>query len=189
MKRLGFLVTVLALFAAAAPLRAQTPPTQYATDNVYEDPAMRFVAPAGYQKVPIAVPSGWDYVGGDDPTTVAAFVKNRNSNDARLITIAVEHFDGPLDGYEGTVANRLRGSGDSVFVAKKVHDGLKNGMPTYWEYISMGSGFDTMHRYQQLWIDTVRGVTVAISARNIDEKEARDALSDLTATAFPRRNY
>jgi len=73
MKRLGFVVTLLALIAAAAPLRAAEPPPQYSTNtNVYEDPAMRFEAPAGYERVPIALPSDWDFVGGDNPTTVAA---------------------------------------------------------------------------------------------------------------------
>lgn len=190
MRRLGFLVTLLALIAAVAPLRAAEPaPPQYSTDNVYEDPAMHFVAPPGYERIPIALPSGWDSVGGDNPTTVAAFVKNKATNAARVITISVEHFEGPLDGYEGTVANRLRSNGDAVFIAKKERSGLKNSMPTYWEYVSMGSGFNLMHRYQQLWIDSLRGVTVSISAKEIDEKEAREALDDLTATAFPRRRF
>ena len=185
MKRLVFATALAALVFSAAAWRG---PAAAASDPMtYEDPAMRFTAPAGYERVPIALPSAFDPGQPPGPTNVATFVKNKGSKtDYRIISVMIEPFDGSLDGYEATAENTMRGNLDSVFFSKKERSGLKNGMPAYWLSISIGSGFDTIRRYQYEWIDTVRGVTLSITARDISEKEAKDALAEASATAYPR---
>jgi len=185
MKRLVFVTALAALALAAFPMRGAADAA--ADPMTYEDPAMRFTAPAGYERAPIALPSAFNPGEPGGPTNVATFIKNRASKtDYRIITVVLEPFDGTLDGFEATSENNLRGSVDSVFFSKKERSGLKNGMPAYWLSISIGSGFDTLHRYAYEWIDTVRGVTLSITARDISEKEAKEALAEASATAYPR---
>lgn len=185
MSRLVWGFVLLLVLAPGAAL-AQTPGAAASPAPAsYNDPAMAFIAPPGYERVPIPAPK--DYTNFDGPTVVAAFVKDRGKEDQRLIIIEMESFPGSLDGYEGTVQNQIRSSQETVFVDKKEATQLSNGMPAYFVAMNMGSGFQAVQRYQYEWIDGVRGVTVAIQSRigGVTEQEAKAALRRLTAVAYP----
>ncbi|MGH8163633.1 MAG: hypothetical protein ACREP1_04785, partial [Rhodanobacteraceae bacterium] len=152
-------------FVAAAQTTAPVPVagTSPAPLGTYNDPAMQFAAPAGYLKlnVPPHDPSNFQ-----QSTVVAAFVKYPGRENQRVITISMENWDGfNLDGFEGTDENEMRSQADSLFVSKKEHALLSNGMPAYWMVVSVGSGFDSQKWYQYVWLDGVRAVTLAIKAK------------------------
>ncbi|HEY8297798.1 MAG TPA: hypothetical protein VIG32_07245 [Candidatus Baltobacteraceae bacterium] len=152
----------------------------------FSDPAMQFTAPAGYFKlnVPPHDPTNFS-----QSTIVAAFVKSPGRDEQRLITVSMENWDGfSLTGFEGTNENELRSKVDSLFVSRKEQTTLSNGMPAFWMVLSVGSGFASQKWYQYVWVDGMRAVTVAIKAKlgELDEKDARAALSNLSGVAYPR---
>jgi len=165
-----------------------TTPAPTATPSApeYNDPAMHFVAPKDYYAAPIAP---HDPQAFDTPATVALFVKNPGKEDIRVISIAMENYDGTLDGFEVNSENTAREQIDGVFVTHKERTTLSNGMPAYWVEMSFGNGFQSQKRYQYEWVDGIRGVTVSISGRlgEVDRQTAREALKDLSATLYPIR--
>ncbi|MDQ2872385.1 MAG: hypothetical protein M3R35_04565 [Candidatus Eremiobacteraeota bacterium] len=193
MKRIARAIA-LCLFVSPAAAMAAPPvavpvasPAPSAPAGTFNDPAMAFTAPAGYLKLNVPPHDPANFEGS---TVVAAFVKSPGKDEQRLITISMENWDGfNLEGFEGTNENELRGQVQSLFVSKKERTTLSNGMPAYWRVISVGSGFQSEKWYEYAWIDGMRAVTLAIKARlgELDEKEARDALSNATAVAYPRR--
>jgi hypothetical protein len=167
--------------SAAAPAPAATP------TNSFNDPAMSFTAPADFAKVPAPQVDPTQF---EKPTVVAAFVKNYGKRGLLTITITMENFDGGVDGYDQVTENTLRNSADGVFI-KKSPTKLKNGMPAYWQEITIGNGFDEVKRFQYVWADGVRGVQLAVMGRygDISNDEALKILSDVSAVAFPKYRY
>jgi hypothetical protein len=194
MNRLVLAAVLCGLAATAVPAAAQeqqqqqayTAPT--AAPNEYTDPAMTFIAPDGYVKGTVNAPSVTQF---DQPTIVSAFAGNRKDTAGRIITITMDSFDGTLDGWEMRQENDLRNHVDSVFIKNKKLTTLANGMPAYWEEITVGSGFGEMKRYEYCWIDRVRGVILAVTAPfgTMTEDQAKKALANASATAYPTNNY
>lgn len=174
-------VIALAVFAVLAPVAA------LADAHQYNDPAMSFTAPQDY--LPLAVPSH-DPAVFEDPAVVAAYVKGPGKNDATQITIRMQNFEGDYNGFEMNAENDMRGQGSDVFV-KKTATKLSNGMPAFWEEITMGSGFDQIKVFGYLWADGVRGVQLTVSGRygSIDEPTAKRVLANVSAVAYPRNRY
>lgn len=187
MKRLAFTLAVCALIAPV-PGFAQTPaPTDTPTPNpsVYSDPAMSFTAPSDFYRIPVAPHDPTDF---DNPAVMAAWVKNPGKREQITITLTMEGEEGNLDGFEMVSENEMRDNGDSVFYKKKERTLLSNGMPAYWQELSIGSGFDEMKRFQYVWIDGVRGVQLAITSRFgvLDEPAAKKALADASGVLYPK---
>lgn len=176
-------------FASADPqgAYAPAPAASPAATGHFSDPAMEYTAPAGYRQLNFPPHDPADF---EQPTVVAAFVKNPGSDSQRLITISMQNWDGfSLDGFEGTYENETRSQVDSFFVSKKEHVKLANGMPAYWLELSVGSGFSSQKWFQVEWVDGVRAVTISIKSKlgQVEESEARDALSRVTGVAYPQR--
>lgn len=183
---------VLALCALFTPatLLAQTAeqPAPAATpSNGFNDPAMSFTAPSDFFKVPMQQADPTQF---DKPTVVAAFVKNPGKKNLLTITITMESFDGNAEGYDQVSENTMRTQADGVFIRKEATK-LPNGMPAYWQEITIGSGFDEMKRYQYVWADGVRGVQLAVMARygEISDNDAKKMLAGVSAVAYPKYRY
>lgn len=179
MNRLAVLV-----FAAFALL---VPAAVLADAGQYNDPAMSFTPPAGY--LPLPVPSH-DPASFDDPTVMAAYVKDAGKQSASQIMLRMQNFDGDVNAFEMNVENNMRTQTGDVFI-KKTMTRLSNGMPAAWEEITIGSGFDQVKIYQYVWSDGVRGVQLAITAKygSIDEGGAKRALANVSAVEYPRNRY
>jgi hypothetical protein len=190
MNRFVFAAVVCGLAVIAAPASAQqqayTAPSP--APNQFSDPAMSFTPPAGYIKANIPPHDPTQF---DQPTIVAAFLGNTKETAGRMITIQMENFDGSLDGFEMVTENDLRNQTDSVFVKQKKLTTLSNGMPAYWQDITVGSGFQEAKRFEYVWIDGVRGITLSITARYgaITEDQAKATLANASGVAYPRNRY
>lgn len=178
---------VLNALPAAAQQQAPVSVAPTPAPATFQDPAMTFTAPAGYIKAKIPP---HDPMRFDQPTVVAAFLYRGKSRSAE-ITIQMENFNGDLSGFEMVTENELRGQADSVFFKKKTLTTLSNGMPAYWQDITVGSGFQEVKRYQYVWIDHLRGVQLAITARwgELTQQQAKQALANAAATAYPLNRY
>lgn len=167
--------------AAEAPAPAATPA------NTFSDPAMSFTAPPEFAKVPMQQGDPTQF---DKPTVVAAFVKNTGKSGLLTITITMENFEGNVEGYDQVTENTLRQSADGVFI-KKTAARLQNGMPAFWQDITIGNGFNEVKRYQYVWADGVRGVQLAVMGRygDISNDEALKILKEVSAVAYPRNRY
>jgi hypothetical protein len=189
MNRVISAAVLCALAVFAVPAAAQQPPPEAGVatpaPNQFNDPAMSFTAPDGYVKAQIPPHDPTDF---DQPTVVAAFGARKGG---RIITITMETFQGTLDGFEMVTENELRNQSDGVFIKKKELTRLSNGMPAYWQEVTVGSGFQEMKRYGYVWIDGVRGVVLSISGRygDITEDEAKKALANASGVAYPRDRY
>ncbi|HEV2261860.1 MAG TPA: hypothetical protein VGR69_06205 [Candidatus Rubrimentiphilum sp.] len=184
---IGSLVVSAAGFAAAQEM--PSPPPPYATPtpipNSYNDPAMSFVAPSDFYQAPIPPHDPMNF---DNPTTVAEWFRHPGQRDQQIISITMENQDASLAGFEMNTENSLRDSADNVFFKQHQTTTLSNGMPAVWQEISVGSGFDEIKRFDYVWVDGVRGVTLAITARygEIDEATARKDLANASAVLYPR---
>ncbi len=180
----------LALVGVLAPSTAFAAPAEAAAsaDTSFSDPAMSFVAPSDFQKVPVPP---HDPAKFEQKSVVAAFMKNPGKQNAVSITITMDNFEIPSAAAFATNAdNDLRGSTDGVFI-KRTDTKLANGMPAVFEEVTIGTGFDQMTMYRMLWADGVRGVIVEEVARlgSIDTRKARADMANLSATAYPRYRY
>lgn len=185
MNRLSALAVLLFAFALPAAAFGQNAPSaQTAPSNQYNDPAMSFTAPADFR--PIPVPSH-DPANFENPTVMAAYAKAPGTQQALSIVVRMQNFDGNADQWATNADNQLRGSVDGAFI-KRNSDRLSNGMPAYWEEITVGSGFNQIKMYRYLWSDGVRGIELALTSRNgaIDGRHAKEALSNVSAVAYPR---
>jgi hypothetical protein len=167
--------------AVEAPAPAATP------SNSFNDPAMSFTAPSDFTKVPMQQGDPTQF---EKPTVVAAFVKNYGKAGLLTITITMENFEGSADGYDQVTENTMRNSADGVFI-KKTATKLSNGMPAYWQEITIGNGFNEVKRYQYVWADGVRGVQLAVMGKygDISNEQALKILSEVSAVAYPRNRY
>jgi hypothetical protein len=189
------------IFALCLPCVSFAPPVQaYAQSatpeatptplplNQYTDPGMAFTAPADYYRLPV---QPHDPAQFDQPTVMAAWVLNPGKREQITITITMENHDGNLDGFEMITENEIRNKVDSVFFKKHELTQLSNGMPAYWQELSMGSGFDTLKRFDYVWIDGTRGVLLAATGRYgvLDEPMAKKALAQASGVLYPKRRY
>lgn len=193
MKSIGLILAALVLGAplcagaqSVAPVATSPAPAAKPYVPEFNDPAMHFAPPGDYFTAPVAPHDPRVF---ETPATVAVFVKNPGKEDVRVISVAMENYEGSLDGFEVSSENIAREQQDGVFITHKERTSLANGMPAYWVELSFGSGFQSQKRYQYEWVDGVRGVTVSISGRlgEVDQKSARAALKDLSATLYPIR--
>ncbi|HEY9181360.1 MAG TPA: hypothetical protein VIO32_11625 [Candidatus Baltobacteraceae bacterium] len=191
MKRFVLALVLCGLAAGVVPAYAQeqhaySPPPM--APNEFTDPAMTFKAIDGYVKIPFPPHDPMQF---DQPAVVAGFIYHPRQQDAREISIEMDNFQGSLSGYEMVVENDLRDKIDGVFFKKKQLTTLSNGMPAYWQDITIGSGFDTYKRFQYVWIDGVRGVQLTLTARlgEITEDQAKAALANVRATAYPVNRF
>ena len=199
MNRIAAVAFALCAVSAPAALLAQTaPPPSGATaeapkpaatpSHTFSDPAMTYTAPSDFLMVPIqAAPDPTQF---EKPMVVAAFVKNYGKTGMQTVTVTMESFDGNAEGYDQVTENALRTQADGVFIRKSPTK-LQNGMPAYWQDVTIGSGFDEIKRYQYVWADGVRGVQLAVTARygSIGEDEAKKILANVSAVAFPKYRY
>lgn len=194
MNRFVLAVVLCGLAAAAVPAAAQEQQQQQAyaapspAPNEFTDPAMTFTAPPGWVKAQIPPYNPTDF---EQPTVVAMFGKRSSGDNARVIQIQMENFTGSLSGFEMVTENEMRNQTDGVFFKKKQLTTLSNGMPAYWQDITVGSGFSTAKRFQYVWVDGVRGVTLSITGRfgDLTEDEAKKALANASGVAYPRDRY
>ncbi len=178
----------MAIAAMAALWSLFGPVAALGAQNTYSDPAMSFTAPPNYVQAPVPAHDPTDF---SQPAVVAAFVANGGKPDQRAITITMENFDGNVDGFEVLSENELRTQTDGVFVKKKERTTLSNGMPAYWQEITVGTGFDEIKRFQYVWADGVRGVTLAISSHygELDEASAKRDLASAYGVLYPKNRY
>jgi hypothetical protein len=172
------------LCALALPLGAsgQTDP------HTYTDPAMSFTAPADFTPIPVPSSSPDQFQG---PTVVAAFARHPKQSDMSIITLQMENTNEDLNDFEADAEAKARNQGsESVFVKKDLTT-LPNGMPAYFLDITASQDAGESKIYEYIWVDHVRGVTLAISGRFgvIDDKSAKKALANVSAVAYPRNRY
>ncbi|MBV9278149.1 MAG: hypothetical protein JOZ97_07945 [Candidatus Eremiobacteraeota bacterium] len=151
---------------------------------MYSDATMRFLPPAGFDK--IDVPQV-DLSEQEHLAPVAYYVQNRGTEQQLSIAIMVELFNGGLNEFTTVVENDLRGEIPDLFVSRKTLTKLANGMPAYWIKLAYGEGFDSMQQYLYATIDGRRGIVVAISGHLgvITEDTAKAALKNL-AVVIPQ---
>lgn len=180
---LSFAALPAAVLAQNAPAAAPAAPAVLQ----YNDPAMTFTVPDGFK--PLPVPSH-DPARFDDPAMMAVYAKNMGRSDAMSITLRMQNFDGDAEAFATTSDNDLRGQNEGVFINRSATK-LSNGMPAYWEAITVGTGFDQIKTYQYLWADGVRGVILGLTSREgtIGEQQAKALLSNVSAVAYPRYRY
>lgn len=185
----ALLITILVCAAlAVAPLRLlaqeSTPQPTPADWMVYEDPAMHFRAPAGWQ------PVGQRQIDAqkltDDPVVVAAWVYPDRDHPRKLV-INQEFFEGDYKAFEVQLEQQLRGQFTDPFFKNKQDVKLRNGMPAEFMEMSTGSGFNVAKFYILLWSDGQRGISILLSAQlnDLSGDAAQRLMSDATAVRYP----
>lgn len=180
MNRFVLAAVLCGLTAIAVPAAAQVGPS-----NTYTDPGMSFTAPAAYRETGVGK---FDPQSADPgSTTVATWVTDPGKPSMRVIQIQMEPFEGSLGGYVTLAENELREQIDGVFVSNKHPAALSNGMPAYWEEISIGDGFQEMKRYEYLWVDGTRGVVLSVMGHYgyMTEADAKKDLANASGVRYP----
>jgi hypothetical protein len=190
MKRIALiLLACAALIAAPLAVLAQdddnaTPQPTPADWMVYDDPAMHFHAPTGFQpvgqrQVPVAKL-------GDDPMVVAAWIYP-DKNNPRKLMIQQEYFTGDDNAFQSQYEGQLRDQFDTPLFKNKQNISLRNGMPAVFEEMTSGSGFNVQKFYLLMWADGQRGVAVVMQTQvdDLDGIKARQMMSDATAVRYP----
>jgi hypothetical protein len=181
---IGF-AALLALFVTA-PSLAQTPEATPPPDpHSYSDPGMTFTAPTdavlvGRQDIPLAQL-------GNDLQPIAAWMLRPGKEDARMIQLQMEAYNGPPDQWEAQFESQTHGAQDGTLIRNKTPMTLSNGMPAYFVEVAYGSGFDAKKEYAVVWADGARGIVLSEIERLGDgtPEEAKDVLKQATATRYP----
>lgn len=180
------LLACAALIASPRVVLAQeaTPQPTPADWMVYDDPAMHFHAPAGFQpvgqrQIPLSKL-------GDAPAVVAGWIYPDKDHPRRLI-IQQEFFHGDVNAYQSQYEGQLRDQYDTPLFKNKQNIALKNGMPAIFEEMTTGSGFNVEKLYLLMWADGARGVTLVLQAQvnDLNGTIARQLLSDASAVRYP----
>jgi hypothetical protein len=156
--------------------------------HTYSDPGMSFTAPADFTPIPVPSSSPDQFT---QPTVVAAFARHPKQSDMTIITLQMENTSEDLNDFAADAESKARNQGsESVFVKKELTT-LSNGMPAYFLDITASQDAGEAKIYEYVWVDRVRGVTLAISGRfgTIDDKSAKKALANVSAVAYPRNRY
>jgi hypothetical protein len=188
MKRLAPLLALpLLVLATTTILRAQIPPPPTPTPDphTYSDPAMNYTAPDDAYLLGRRLVS-LDQL-GEDLSTIAAWVLHPGKEDARMIQLQMEAYDGPPNQWEGQFESQTHGSQDGTLIKNKTPMTLLNGMPAYFVEVTYGSGFDSRKEYAVVWADGQRGIVLSETGRLGDatEDEAKRVLKDVTAVRYP----
>ncbi len=188
MKRTALILLACAALVVAprASLAQQTAPEPTPADwMVYDDPAMHFHAPAGFQ------PIGQRQIPinklGEDPSVVAAWVFP-DKDHLRKIVIQQEYFHGSDAGaFLSEYENQMRDSFSDPLFKNKQNFSLKNGMPAIYEEMTSGSGFNVQKIYLVVWADGQRGVAITLLGplNDLNGTIARQLLSDASAVRYP----
>jgi len=187
MKRIALLLLACAVLVVAPRLsvaQEETPQPTPADWMVYDDPAMHFQAPAGFQ------PVGQRQVPvnklGDDPTIVAAWIYP-NRDHPRKLLIQQEYFQGDVNAFVPEYENQLRDQFNSPLFKSKQNLSLRNGMPAVFEAMTAGEGFNVQKFYLLMWADGQRGVAVLLQTQvnDIGDADARRLMSDASAVRYP----
>lgn len=185
-KAFVLIFAALAAVTAGAPALAQVPPPAASADpHTYTDPAMSFTAP------PDAILMGRQPVSladlGDDLQPVASWVLHAGQEDARVIGISMEAFDGPPNQWEAQFESQTHSAQDGTLIRDKTPMTLLNGMPATFVEIAYGSGFDARKEFAIVWADGQRGVVLFETTRLGDASadEAKEVLKQATAVRYP----
>lgn len=150
----------------------------------YDDPAMHFHAPAGFQpvgqrQIPLAQLK-------DDPSVVAGWI-NPDKDHPRRIIIQQEYFTGDVHAFQSQYEGQLRDQFDNPLFKEKNDTPLRNGMPAIFEAMTTGSGFNVQKFYFLLWADGKRGVAITLQGplSDLNATMARQLLSDASAVRYP----
>ncbi|HTZ56155.1 MAG TPA: hypothetical protein VMB20_13950 [Candidatus Acidoferrum sp.] len=187
MKRIALLlIACAALIAPPCALFAQeaTPQPTPSDWMVYDDPAMHFHAPVGFQPIgQRQIPANKL---GDDPVIVAGWVYPDRNNPRRLV-IQQEFFTGDVHAFQSQYESQLRDEFDTPLFKDKQDTSLRNGMPAVFEEMTSGSGFNVQKFYFLMWADGQRGVAIGLQVQvnDLDGVKARQLLSDVTAVRYP----
>jgi hypothetical protein len=182
-------LAVLPLGAAAAdqPAVPAQPASSPSPAAPYDDPAMHFAPPAGWERIDLRdAPPAADE---DAPKTVALYVKDRNEASRKTIVIEIGPFRGSLDDLASVHESDLRKKFDGVFIDRKARVVLANGMPAWWLRASYGSQLGHVYeRYEYVVFDGRRSIVAAFTARLGEggEKDAHAALDALSVVLYPR---
>ena len=189
---IALVALVTLLFTPALPSAAQTPPSPTplptATPNpqIFDDPAMHFIAPPEYRLVRLLrAPTLADL--SNDPIVIAIWIRTEKNKPVRELTLSMESYTEAPQTFEQSFESQIRQKVDGLLVRDKQAIALKNGMPAYFLDTTFGSGFTTMKQYDVVWADGQRGVILALQGRlgEIDAKDAKAALLDVSATLYP----
>jgi hypothetical protein len=187
-KTLAILVIALAALCPAAPSYAQDAaptPTPPGDTHTYTDPGMSFTAPpdavlVGRNDVPV------NRLGGElEP--IAAWVLHPGKEDARMIQLQMEAFDGPPDQWEGQFESQTHSGSNGTLIRNKTPMSLSNGMPAYFVEVAYGEGFDAKKEFAIVWADGMRGIVLSETTRlgDASPEEAKEVLKQATATRYP----
>ncbi len=122
-----------------------------------------------------------------DLQPVAAWAVHPGSEDARMIQISMEAYDGAPDQWEGQFESQTHGSQDGTLIRNKTAMTLLNGMPAYFVEVASGSGFDARKEFAIVWADGERGVVLSETSRmgDVTAEQAKEALKQVTAVRYP----
>src|SRR5580698_6269974 len=183
-----FVVALAVTLLPPVTSRAQIPPPPTPTPNPlnYTDPAMNFTAPddaylagRGYPNVDSL---------GQDLQPVAMWVLHPGKEDARMITLSMESFEGAPNQWEAQFESQTHsGGGSGVLIRNKTPMSLLNGMPATFVEITSGSGFTSTKQFAVVWADGQRGIVLSETSRLGDASadEAKKYLKNVTATRYP----
>jgi hypothetical protein len=181
----GMATVALALSCAVAARAQIAEPTPTPDPHVYTDPGMNFSAP------PQAVLMGRQQVAlkdlSDDLQVVAQWAIDPGREDARVIAIAMESYDGPPEQWEAQFESQTHNSQDGSLIRNQTAMGLLNGMPAHFVEVTYGSGFDSRKEYAIVWADGLRGIVLSLTARvgDVSADEAKKLLQNVTAVRYP----
>ncbi len=176
---------VLVLGTTAIPRAQVAQPTPTPDPHTYSDPAMNFTAPPdaflmGRRQVDVSQL-------GNDMQPVARWVLHPGKENAVVIDLSMESFEGPPDQWEGQFESQMHNAADGVLIKNKTPMSLLNGMPAQFVEVTMGSGFDSRKEFAVVWADGTRGIALSIGGRlgDVNAAMARELLKNVTAVRYP----
>jgi hypothetical protein len=191
MKRLNRAVTLLAtmlvlfLGTPASPRAQVVEPTPTPDPQTYSDPAMNFTAPPGAVLLARRYPDLQSLP--EDMEPVARWAVRPGKENAVVIDLSMESFEGAPDQWEGQFESQMHNSADGVLIKNKTPMSLLNGMPATFVEVTMGSGFDSRKEFAVVWADGQRGIALSVGGRlgDVDADQARVLLRNVTAVRYP----
>ncbi|HTX59845.1 MAG TPA: hypothetical protein VMH02_09210 [Verrucomicrobiae bacterium] len=181
-----FALTLALLGLCSAAVRAQIPvPTPTPNPQVYTDPGMEYDAPpearlAGRHEIPLEQL-------GEDLQPIAIWVIDPGKEDARVVQLQMEAFDGPPNQWEGQFESQMHNQQDGVLIKNRTPMTLTNGMPATLVEVTYGDGFDAKKMYAVVFADGQRGIVLSETGRigEITEQEAQRVLKNAKAVRYP----
>ncbi|HEY1975694.1 MAG TPA: hypothetical protein VGG89_04070 [Candidatus Baltobacteraceae bacterium] len=176
---------VLALGTTAAPRAQVAEPTPTPDPHTYSDAGMNFTAPPeayllGRREVDVQQL-------GQDLQPVARWIIRPGKENAVVIDLSMESYEGAPEQWEGQFESQMHGAADGVLIKNKTPISLLNGMPAQFVEITMGSGFDSRKEFAVVWGDGTRGVVLSVAGTlgAVSSEQARTMLRNVTAVRYP----